>query len=283
MQVWRMKADGTEQTQMTFHDDLNSWFPHISPDGKKVVYICYYKGDVAPGAHPPNKNVELRLMSAEGGESRLLTTLYGGQGTINVNSWAPDNRRFSFVSYRIFNKSTDVGKCAHAGKTVYDNTNGKYTITGSGANMWGKIDAFQYAWTEFQGDFTVTTDVAFVGKGVNSHRKIGIRLSESLDEDAACVFVAVHGDGLTSLQYREKKGDITKSIVSENKAPTRIQLSRKGNTFTMKTWSGDQIPEKNDAELSLELPLKGFLGLYVCSRDNSVTETAHFSNISLTR
>ena len=101
MQLWRMKADGTEQTQMSFHQDLNSWFPHISPDGKQVVYICYYKDDVDPGAHPHNKNVELRLMLADGGESRLLTKLFGGQGTLNVNSWAPDNKRLSFVSYRI--------------------------------------------------------------------------------------------------------------------------------------------------------------------------------------
>ena len=100
MQVWRMKADGSEQTQMTF-DESNNWFPHISPDGKKVVYITYQKGDVAPGAHPPNKNVELRLMSAKGGASKTLVKLFGGQGTINVNSWSPDSKEFAFVSYEL--------------------------------------------------------------------------------------------------------------------------------------------------------------------------------------
>ena len=49
MQVWRMKADGSEQTQMTFDETRNSWFPHISPDGKSVVFITYYKGDLEPG------------------------------------------------------------------------------------------------------------------------------------------------------------------------------------------------------------------------------------------
>lgn len=34
MQVWRMKKDGSEQTQMTFDETRNSWFPHVSPDGK---------------------------------------------------------------------------------------------------------------------------------------------------------------------------------------------------------------------------------------------------------
>ncbi len=101
MQVWRMKADGSEQTQMTFDETRNSWFPHISPDGKLIVYIAYKKEDVAPGDHPANKNVELLLMPAEGGEPKVLTGLFGGQGTINVNSWAPDSKRFAFVSYRI--------------------------------------------------------------------------------------------------------------------------------------------------------------------------------------
>ena len=99
MQVWRMNADGNEQIQMTFDEDRNSWFPHVSPDGKQVVYIAYRAGEVAPGDHPPGKNVELRLMSAAGGEAKTVVSLFGGQGTINVNSWSPNSKEFAFVSY----------------------------------------------------------------------------------------------------------------------------------------------------------------------------------------
>jgi len=101
MQIWRMKADGSEQTQMTFDETRNSWFPHISPDDKLVIFIAYHKGDVEPGDHPANKNVELRIMPAGGGEPETLVKLFGGQGTINVNSWAPDSKRLAFVSYRL--------------------------------------------------------------------------------------------------------------------------------------------------------------------------------------
>ncbi|WP_127534327.1 TolB family protein [Paenibacillus kobensis] len=100
MQVWRMNADGSEQTQMTF-DESNNWFPHVSPDGETVAYLTYRKGDVAPGDHPANRNVEIRLMPSSGGEFRTLVQLFGGQGTINVNSWSPDGKRLAFVSYRI--------------------------------------------------------------------------------------------------------------------------------------------------------------------------------------
>lgn len=100
MQVWRMEADGSNPTHMV-KEDANCWFPHVSPDNKWVVYIAYGKDDVKPGDHPANKNVELRLIPAEGGESKTIAKLFGGQGTINVNSWSPDNRTIAFVSYRL--------------------------------------------------------------------------------------------------------------------------------------------------------------------------------------
>jgi len=101
MQIWKMDADGGNQTQMTFDPTRNLWFPHISPDGKHIVLIAYKVGDVAPGDHPANKNVEIMYMPAEGGSLRTLISLFGGQGTFNVNSWAPDSKRFAYVSYEL--------------------------------------------------------------------------------------------------------------------------------------------------------------------------------------
>ena len=103
MQAWRMKADGSEQTQMTFDAHWNTWFPHISPDRTKVVMLAYHERDVCPGEHVPNKNVEIRLMTGSDktgwSKPRTILKLFGGQGTINVNSWAPDSKRFAYVRY----------------------------------------------------------------------------------------------------------------------------------------------------------------------------------------
>ena len=99
MQVWRMDADGQNQTRMTWDEESNCWFPHLSPDGKQVAYIAYKKGDVSPGDHPPCKHVEIRLMDADGSNTRTLVRLFGGQGTLNVNSWSPDGTQLAFVSY----------------------------------------------------------------------------------------------------------------------------------------------------------------------------------------
>jgi TolB protein len=96
MQIWRMKPDGSDQQQIT-SDEYNNWFPHISPDGRRIVFLSFSK-EVAPSDHPFYKQVYLRLMSVEGGNPRVIAYVYGGQGTINVPSWSPDNKRMAFVS-----------------------------------------------------------------------------------------------------------------------------------------------------------------------------------------
>lgn len=99
MKIWRIRADGSSPEQVTFEDNTRDWFPHPSPDGKWIVFVSFGT-DVATGDHPPNKNVSLRLMPTSGGEPRVIASLFGGQGTLNVPSWSPHGRQFAFVSYR---------------------------------------------------------------------------------------------------------------------------------------------------------------------------------------
>ncbi len=96
MQIWRMKPDGSGQEQITF-DQYHNWFPHISPDGKWIVFISF-PTDIDPNSHPSYQNVMLRLMPASGGAPRVLAYLFGGQGTLNAPSWSPDSKRIAFVS-----------------------------------------------------------------------------------------------------------------------------------------------------------------------------------------
>lgn len=104
MQIWRMKPDGSEAPEAMTNDDRANWFPHISPDGTKMVMLSY---DKAVTGHPANKDVELRLMNLADRSIRVIAKLFGGQGTINVPSWSPDSKRLAFVSYQIL---PDTGK-----------------------------------------------------------------------------------------------------------------------------------------------------------------------------
>jgi Tol biopolymer transport system component len=93
-QLFRMRPDGSQVEQLTFDERVN-WFPHVSPDGTTVVYLSFPPGTVG---HPADLDVVIRRLAA-GGEGVDLVHLFGGQGTINVPSWAPDSRRFAYVAY----------------------------------------------------------------------------------------------------------------------------------------------------------------------------------------
>ena len=96
MKLWRMNADGTDQRQVTTDAAFADWFPHPSPDGNWLVFLSYDKG---VEGHPANQDVVVRIMPLSGGKARVLATLYGGQGTMNVPSWSPDSTRIALVSY----------------------------------------------------------------------------------------------------------------------------------------------------------------------------------------
>jgi TolB protein len=103
MQIWRMKPDGTDPVQIT-NDEHANWFAHPSADGKWLVMISFDKN---VKTHPPNQPVMLRVLEMKDdspvGEPKVLARFFGGQGTINVNSWSPDSRHFAFVSYKLLN------------------------------------------------------------------------------------------------------------------------------------------------------------------------------------
>lgn len=94
-QIWKMRVDGSEQTQMS-NDDFVNWFPHPSPDGKHILYVAYPPGTKE---HPRDKDVRLCLMSPNGSNRREVLRFNGGQGSINVPCWAPDSQSFAYMRY----------------------------------------------------------------------------------------------------------------------------------------------------------------------------------------
>ncbi|GAA1917611.1 PD40 domain-containing protein [Microbacterium aoyamense] len=96
-QLFRMRRDGSEATQLTSDERVN-WFPHPSPDGSRLAYVSFPPGTEG---HPADRDVIVRICNADGTGVRDLRRLLGGQGTMNVPSWSPDGERIAFVEYPI--------------------------------------------------------------------------------------------------------------------------------------------------------------------------------------
>ena len=180
----------------------------------------------------------------------------------------------------IFDNQIDIGNCKLKGSVIYNPDNQTYTIEGSGFNMWFARDEFHYLWASLQGDFILRAEFEFVGKGVDPHRKVGWIVKNNLDANSKHVNACVHGDGLTSLQYRKTIDGETEQIKSTDSLPNVIQLERKGDTYIMSTAKfGEEFTsvELTDFKMDNEV----YVGIYVCSHNPEVIEKAIFRNVRI--
>jgi regulation of enolase protein 1 (concanavalin A-like superfamily) len=185
----------------------------------------------------------------------------------------------------VFQKNSDVGNPKLAGSSEYDSRNKEYILKGSGYNIWFERDEFQYLFKKQKGDFTVTADFEFVGAGTDPHRKVGWMVRESLDDNASHISAVAHGDGLTVLQWRVKKGmamrDPEDEIFSPQKNIQTIQIERKGNDFTMRVGKKGEALQTVGSHTMDNLPKQVMVGLYICSHNPAKVEEAIVRNVQV--
>lgn len=181
----------------------------------------------------------------------------------------------------VFEGQGDIGHVLKPGHAVYDAAKQEYTITGGGANMWLDNDEFHMVWKRMKGDFILTCRARFEGRGVEAHRKLGWIIRAGMESNAPHVNATVHGDGLTSLQFRRSKGGPTEEIKSAAQAADVIQLERKGDAYIMSVARFGE-PFVTAETVNPALGDEVIVGLYVCSHNKDVEETAVFTNVRVT-
>jgi Tol biopolymer transport system component len=181
-------------------------------------------------------------------------------------------------SIGIFQNQFDIGN-TKTGSAAYNAQEQEYTLAGSGNNIWFNHDGFHYVCTQMKGDFILRCNAAFVGKGVEDHRKFGWMIRPSLDSTSACASVAVHGDGLTSLQYRAHDNDTMQEVKSSITGADIIQLERRGNTYIMSVAKNGETFTTDSVQMNLGDDV--YAGLFVCSHNPSLMETAKFYNVRI--
>lgn len=180
----------------------------------------------------------------------------------------------------VFEGSGDLGEVKHPGSVQYDAAEQKYTLAGSGTNMWFAEDQFQFAWKKLSGDFVLRCRLRLLGDGVDPHRKLGWMIRSTQETDSPYVDVAVHGDGLTSMQFRRTKGADTEQIESAVKMPDVIQLERRDGRYTMSVAKWGDLFATEQLE-GIELGDDVYVGLFVCAHNADVLEQGEFRNVRI--
>ncbi len=181
----------------------------------------------------------------------------------------------------IFESHADVGTVLHPGTASFDPATQSYTITGSGENMWFGMDDFHLAWKKVSGDIALAADITFKGFTGNNHRKAVLMIRQTLDGNAKAVDVAQHGDGLTSLQFREEAGANTHEVESYVAKPERVKIVKRGDYVYAFVSGADGRLQPAGASTKLRLDGEYYVGIGVSSHDKDVSETAVFSNVKL--
>jgi TolB protein len=182
----------------------------------------------------------------------------------------------------LFEGHQDVGTVLHAGRTEHDSASKTYTISASGENVWANADAFHYVWKKVSGDWSLTADISFPTKTGNPHKKGMLMFRQSLDADSPYADVAVHAEGLTSLQSRTEKGSATHEVQAAVSAPRQARIVKRGADFFVYLAAANGL-EYTGASMRVELREPFYVGIGVCSHDKDVVEQAIFRNVELAR
>lgn len=185
------------------------------------------------------------------------------------------------ASLGVFEGHGDVGDTAKAGAVEYDAGAGRYAVTGGGENMWFEADAFHFVWKKVSGDVTLAADIDWPREGGQPHRKAVLIVRQTLEPGSKYADAAVHGDGLTSVQYRAAAGGVTREIRSNAAGPRRVRIEKRGDYITMSVAAEGEALEPAGGTMRLKFEDPFYVGLGVTAHDNAAAETAVFSNVVL--
>jgi regulation of enolase protein 1 (concanavalin A-like superfamily) len=172
--------------------------------------------------------------------------------------------------------SRDIGATG-GGST---SSNGTWTVSGSGANIWGASDAFQFAYRSTTGDFDISARLAAFD-GPNEWSKAGLMVRESLNANARNAFVMFSEGTGSALQYRTATGGTTARVTGAGAAvPIYLRLVRQGTRFTAYS-SATGTSWTTIGSATISMASAAYVGLAVTSRDPAATAEATFTNVAL--
>ena len=177
--------------------------------------------------------------------------------------------------------SGDIGAVAAAGSFTDNGTS--LTITGSGADIWGTADEFQFAYRALSGDGTMTARVTSLSNG-NSWSKVGLMVRETSAANSRHGTMYLGAGKGASFQYRTNNGGTTAGDNGDlvTTIPRWIRIERVGN-IVRGYFSPDGVTWTLRGTVTFTaLPASVLIGVAYTSHADGTVGNATLDNISIT-
>ena len=185
----------------------------------------------------------------------------------------------------LFITDSDIGNPKKTGSAIYNEPDQSYSLKGGGYNIWFERDEFHYLFNKIKGDFIVTANFEFVGKGTEAHRKTGWMVRESTDEKSSHISATLHGNGLTVLQWRVSQGaamrDPQDEIFAKDSSYNVIQIERVGEKITMRAAKNGEPFDVIGSHKMENMSEEVLVGPFVCSHNPEVIEEVKVWNVRI--
>ena len=173
---------------------------------------------------------------------------------------------------------TDVGAPSPAGSAAY--AAGTYTVNGSGADIFGTNDQFNYVYQPTTGNGTIIARVGSESNAGSTNDKAGVIWKASTAAGSPYILIAVSYTGLVKVQYNFNGSVTTSTYTYPN---VWMKLVRSGSNFSAYLSPDGVTWTSVLANQSLPtIPTAATVGLYECSHKAGVLGTATFDNVSFT-
>ena len=174
-------------------------------------------------------------------------------------------------------QSQDIGQASSQTGAIY--SNGVFSVTGIGADIWNISDAFRFVYLPVPGNCTIIARVASV-QNIDPWSKAGVIVRASLSANAANALIAVTpGNGVT-WQYRSSAGGgSVNPATTVSSAPYWVKLVRSGNTFTG-YFSPNGATWTQLGSTTISMSSTAYVGLAVTAHNNSSLCAATFDNVT---
>jgi uncharacterized membrane protein len=183
------------------------------------------------------------------------------------------------VSAPVDGANVDIGTPSLAGSGSLNQA--VWTITGSGADIWGTGDQFHFDYWTLPGDGTITACVVSV-TNTSFYAKAGVMMRQSLDANSAYAFAAAL-PSLSVYQYRTAAGaPASSSGYYPATYPVWVRLVRANGNLTAYNSADGVAWQQMGSTVSVALSGTVYAGLAVTSQNNTKLNTAVFDNVSIT-